>query len=257
MSTKPIDLKYHYIYKMLYGQNTKISMKNFLKAGVLFIAILSFFSCENKKDKLIKDFDKVYRYIDTNNYDSLLLNVDAASIDFIDYLSDTSNLNFEDMKKFGDKHNLPLFTTTYNEEFGKLSRTTDGDKNTFFTYLSLSGVPLFNLMSKPKVRDQKSKVSKEETYVVVGTKVNKNTYITSKIRFTKGADENYKLNILSLLKMREKILRQQFNNYVKVYQRNNRDKDLRKLSTDDYLRDFLKNMDKKEYELNELKYRLQ
>lgn len=121
-----------------------MKMKNILTIGILSIFIATIFRCETKRDKLIKDLNTVYRLIDEHKTDSLLLSLDEPSIESINFLKDTTNLNFENAKQFEEKHKLMLFTTVYNDEFGDIIKKSNGDKNMFMMHLYLSGTPLFN-----------------------------------------------------------------------------------------------------------------
>jgi hypothetical protein len=178
-------------------------------------------------------------------------------------MCDTTNLSYERMKAYGKTINLPLFTTVYNHEVGHLMKTGNNNKEIFLRYLGIANVSIFSWFDKLELREEKTEVTEEEKYVVVGKKVNKNTYITSKVKFKKDDKGIYRLNLLELLKLREKILYQSYNYYVKMHrlkkvQGRERTYETTNVSQPkDILLDFLENRGNTEHQLKELMYNTQ
>lgn len=210
-------------------------------------------SCSNEKEQLINEYKAVQKLIKDANYDSLYLQLDRRSLEYIDFVTDTVNLNYENLKSIGNQEKLTLFTLVYNSQIGfMLNEDVKTNIEVFFNYLKISGVPMFNVLSEQKILEDQTEASGKQNYVVVGTKVNKNTFISSKIRFSKTPDRYYKLNLLSLLKMREKILNQQF----KQYKRSLSYEEKKNLNTaDEYLKKFLEDRHLPENRLKEIRYR--
>lgn len=218
--------------------------------AVLLLGVL--FSCSSKKQNLINEYRVVNRLIENHEYDSLLTRLDEPSLEFINFMTDPSSFSFQSMMRFGQERDLTLFTSVYNHVFATHIDSSDSKHETFFTYLMLERVPMFDLFAEPKLLEDKTNVGNNDNYVVVGTKVADKAYITSKMRFTESLDGTYQLDLLSLLKMREKLLRQQFSQYKRRIRFDN-SRDIN--SSDDYIRYFVQEMDLDENRLKEISYR--
>ena len=191
-----------------------------MKKYILLLIGLSvlLFSCSNDKELILNEYKKVEELIKNRSYDSLMLKLDNKSVEFVQYLSDTSNLNYPTMKTFGEANNLKYFTTVYNQQWGSEIRKEENSLFTnqdypFFVYLELNNLPLFGLFSENRLVEDQTVVG-DENYVVLATEAADNVFITSKVSFTKDAQGEFKLDLLPLLKLRNRVL---FQSYTQFY----------------------------------------
>lgn len=182
------------------------------KYYTLLILLTILYSCSNNNEIVLNKYNAISRIIKSNKYDSLMLELDERSISFVKFLTDTSNLDYTTIKTFATPKKLVYFSTVYNKQFGSLIREK-GEKELFFLYLKLTNIPLFGNIDDLKLIEEQT-ISGDENYVVVGTKISDNTYITSKVNFTKNNNGVLKLDLLSLLKIRDRILYQTYLKYV-------------------------------------------
>jgi len=230
---------------------------NYLDALFLLTATLLFFSCNSEEKKLLEKYKEIEKYATHQQYDKMLNELDQRSLAYISYVTDTANLSYEKLKKYGDDLNLELTTLVYHHEIGDIIRQSEKPEVFFLLYLSMSGVPVLNWSSPPKLLEEKTETG-NKNFVVVGTKINDNTYITSKVKFTPYTDGSYKLNLLDLMNYRERILFQSYErtNYSNV----NKNKTMRfplksKVPEgEDKMRYFLENRGRPENQLKELYY---
>ena len=177
---------------------------------LLLIAIL--YSCSNNNEIVMNKYNDVARIIKSGEYDSLMLELDENSINFVNFLTDTSNLDYNTIKAYAKPKKLVYFSTVYNKQFGDMMRKIGG-KNSFFLYLKFVQIPLFSNTDNVKLIEEQT-TSGDENYVVLGTEISENTYITSKVNFTKNNNGELKLDLLSLLKLRERMLYQTYSKYL-------------------------------------------
>lgn len=225
---------------------------------LLFLS-LALLSCNHNKQQLIDEYRSISSLIEKKEYSEVLEKLDAESLQFIEFLTDTANLTYETMKRFGDSKNLTMFTTAYNHVVGDVMQTENGNKEFFLMYLGITEVPMFSVLTKITLLEDQTKVG-SENYVVVGTKINQTTFLTTKIHFTKSTDAQYRLNLLDLLKFREKLLRQAYQNYVHnlgLIKIPGTDRTFKRTDAElpeDMLLSFLNDMMKEEHRLTEITY---
>lgn len=185
-------------------------MKNFL-----FLLLVVFLcACNNDKNQLVEEFKAINQLIEDQEYETLYNKVDFQSKEYISFLVDSLNQDFNKAHAFGVSKNLKYITIDLMNTVGNLKAYDD--PNFLFTVFVFSGIPLFGPFQTTELREEQT-VTGAENYVVLAKKVAENTYITSKVYLSKDpADGEYKLNILSLLKTNNKILGQQYNNYLKI-----------------------------------------
>ena len=128
-------------------------------------------------------------------------------------ITDTTQLEYDNLKRESNKFNLQYFSINYLFEFSEASNLPEKKYNAFFLYCLLESVPLFDLFSEQLLLEDESEVG-NENYVTVARKASGNAYITKKIRFLKEEGQ-YKLNFLHLLTRNEKNIAAA----VKKYQR--------------------------------------
>ena len=181
---------------------------------LLFTLIMS--SCSNK-DALFGKYEEIKIQIEKSDYEGLVQNFDEKSRRYIELITDTTQLEYDNLKRESYKFNLQYFSINYLFEFSEASNSPEKKYNAFFLYCILESVPLFDLFSEQLLLEDESKVG-SENYVTVARKVNDKAYITKKIKFLKEEGE-YKLNFLHLLTRNEKNIAAA----VKKYQRKYRD----------------------------------
>ncbi len=159
-----------------------------MKTNILLctlLALLLCMSCGKEEAELVAQYEAIYKMVKEGNHDQLINELDNTSSDFLSFVTDTNNLAYPKMKAFGEKHQLQLFTTVYNHQFGGHIKDSKDKKKSFLTYLALTGVPMFSWLQQPQLLKDQTQTGKD-SYVVVATRINKNTSISSKIKFTEN-----------------------------------------------------------------------
>ena len=205
-------------------------------------------SCSSEKEKLLTEYKTIVQLVRENQLNKLESHLDQPSVEFLNFVSDTANMEYHKMKSFGESKNLMLFTSVYQHRFGNIKKGPDKCKSMFFAYLIVDDFPVFSNSSESELLTKETKTG-EENYVVVSSKMNETTYITSKINFSKDEEGRYKMNLLDVLKLNDKLLKQAFKKYSSS---------IKKLpesqQPSDMVLSFLENMDNPENQLTEFMY---
>lgn len=172
-------------------------------------------SCNGNKEALLDAFREIYGLIHQDKYDAVVEKLDYKSVEYVEFLADTTNLDFNAVMTFGKLYKLPLFTSMYVHHANEVIKENPGDKTTLLRYCGLAGVPVFNIMNKPVLLKDKTKTGRQN-YVTIGNRVNDNAMITTKVHFTKDGKGGYKFDLLGLIKYQERILSQSFNRYKRI-----------------------------------------
>lgn len=219
------------------------------KLPILFLIFAcTIISCSDK-GALLEKFDQINDLIKDEEIEYLYGELDGLSKQYVDFCIDSTNWEFEKLDSFGSLYGLTIFTTVLGNQLKASSLGKENDlKKSFFAYLGVSQVPVFNWFQTPKILEDKSVVG-TENYVVVATKINTNTYITSKVRFHKNEKGEFKLDLIELIKMREKVLFQAYEKYVKTNRKYGQEQD-------DMLKSFIENYFEAMVDLKEIKYRV-
>lgn len=228
----------------------------------LFLFALFFLtSCNNEeKDQLIKAYKELHKVIKSGPSEEIYDHLDAKSKEYVDFINEEANQEFEVMKKYGQSVGYPLFTMVYHNHYMKMLTKSEIKLQQFVLFLRVNEVPMFNAFQKSKILEDQISTG-TESYVTIALEIEKNTFVSSKLRFTKE-DGKYKFNLLEMFNFSEKKFNQHFKKYVNKLGRENlngiHDSYKNRVITgypDDLLKSFLENMNKPENELKELRYR--
>jgi hypothetical protein len=229
----------------------------------LFLFTLFFLiSCSRneEKDKLIETYKKLHKVINSGTSEEIYEHLDAKSKAYVDFINEGGNQEFEVMKKYGQSVGYPLFTMVYHNHYIKMLTKSEIKLQQFVLFLRFSEVPMFNAFQKSKILEDQISTG-NDNYVTIALEVGKNTFVSSKLKFTKE-DGKYKFNLLEMLNFSEKKFNQQFKKYAKKISmqkfsgtNTTYKKEVITGYPDDLLKSFLENMDKPENELKELRYR--
>ena len=226
------------------------------------IIVTSFFllSCNGEKHKLLETFKQTEQIIKSGSAKEIYDNLDQKSKDYVDFVTDSNNQDYLTMKQFGESVDYPLFTTIFHKSYSEEMLAGKNNMQAFMLYLKFSQIPVFSSFQETKLMEDETKVGKEN-YVTVGLKVGKNTFVTSKVKFTKEGD-SYKFNLLGMLNFSERMYNQQFKKYMQNYglekvkgSKYTYKSGKKIVYPDDMLLSFLENMHKPEHAINELQYR--
>jgi hypothetical protein len=212
---------------------------------IVLLAILAF-SCDGDKVEMIAAFDEVEALAQSDEKEKLYDYLDQESIALVDIFTDTSYMKSELFLNYGAMKGLEITASVYQYEVGDLLDLVAKDKSFFFFYQALSGVPLFNIFGETKVLKDQSE-SGPKGYVTVATRVNETAWLTSKVMMTKEGEE-YKLNLISLMKSREKIYGQEYRAFRNSFSN---------LDGRTMMQAFIEERTKEEHQLKELTYRRQ
>jgi len=212
---------------------------------IVSLAVLAF-SCDGDKVEMIAAFDQVEALVQSDEKEELYDYLDQESMTLVDIFTDTSYMKSERFLSYGAMQGLEITASVYRYEVDGLLDLVAKDKSFFFLYLALSGVPLFNIFGETKVLKDQSE-SGPGGYVTVATRINETAWLTSKVMMTKE-DEGYKLNLISLMKSREKIYVQEYRAFRKSYSN---------LGGRTMMQAFIEERTEEEHQLKELTYRRQ
>ena len=173
-------------------------IKNLLIINLIF-PLFCLVSCSSEKEKLLNEYNTIVQLVREKQLNELELHLDQSSVEFLNFISDTSNMEYNKMKSFGESKNLMLFTSVYHHYIGNIKKGPEKCKWLFFAYLILGDFPLFSSSIESELLTEETKTG-EENYVVVSSKMNETTYITSKINFSKDEEGRYKMNLLDFNK---------------------------------------------------------
>lgn len=193
------------------------------KLLLLSLFIFTCLACDNSKEKLLEEFRLIDQLIEDKEYEQVYERIDPKSQEFINYLMDSTNLNYESMKQYGLEKNLLMFTTRFGKTFEGAGELIHENKDMFMSYLALNNIPMFTSSEGYRIVEDQT-VAGLDSYVVIARKVNTKAYLTSKIKFRYSEDGTYKLNLLDLMSFQEKLLVKSFDKF-KIANRDKMKKD--------------------------------
>lgn len=175
-----------------------------LLATFFFASFILFTSCEspNPKDDLIKSYNSLYQDVSNAEYDSIALAFDQRSLQYVELLNDSKNLEFEKAFAIGNEYNLLYFTVAYAAIMKKYVEENPNE-NSFLQYLIFKGISIFNVEEHYTPNVEKTSIH-NGIYVAV-IRDDYGTRKMSYLNFTKSELENYKYNLLYTIKLHEKL----------------------------------------------------
>ncbi len=129
-----------------------------MRYTLITIFCLTFTSCNNKKEEVIHNFNTLYTHIVSGNTEYIDDNITEESAEFIEKLTSLKEISVKTILDLGKEYRIQDFLFNYYALYKKELDTNNTSKS-FYNYLALEGVPLFDLMEVYKVNKENSKVA--------------------------------------------------------------------------------------------------
>lgn len=224
----------------------------------VFFPLFFLLSCNGDQKKLINTYKLVEEHSRKGEYNELFELLDKPSKTYLKYLADTTNHEQARLARYGREFGVKLNTLVTYREIGEALGNSKDPETLLLLYYSLSGLPVLSWIQPPKLLEDQTETAKGN-YVTVATKVGDKTFITSKVHFTKYKDGSQRLDLLELLKYRERILSQQYEQMVHEFDEKRKLMNLPQVRKDlegkDPLEYFLENRSLPENQLQKIFYR--
>lgn len=192
-----------------------------MKKSILFLLIFIIAQSCSNKEELINEYKKIHKIINEKNFEDTYQLLDKQSQDYLIFLTDTTNWEFNKIKEYGEKLNLKFTTFEY---YYLLKSNYEGKKFDKLILLELFGVnqvPLFNWFEEPQFMEEKTKDDDGDN-IIIAYKMNKNMIASTKVHIHKNSLGEYKLDIFPLFKVNETLLTQRYIYYGKIKARENK-----------------------------------
>ncbi len=169
----------------------------------------------NKADVLAK-YQQLDTFVDHRDYQSLYSELDQKSQAFIQELVNEKEIDYQQSRKLGNRYRLPLFCAIYAFEISREMDQATNKESLFLHYLSLSDLPILGSTNESTVHINNAWVG-DESFVLANQVIDEHMTINQKVIFTQDSLRNFKLDLLSLLKLNESQLKLQYDTFLKEY----------------------------------------
>jgi len=194
---------------------------NIMKKSILFILfLLTIQSCSNEKVELINEYQKMHSIIKEKNFENIYQLLDLKSQEYLTFLTDTSNWEFNKIKNYGENLDLKFTTLEYYYHLKSIFKGEEIDKLILLELFGVTQVPLFNWFKEPRFMEDKTN-DEEGDFVIIAYPINDKMFASTKVHIYKNSNGEYKLDIFPLFKVNETLLTQRFIYYGKVKKREN------------------------------------
>ncbi|MEM7575322.1 MAG: hypothetical protein AAF433_20610 [Bacteroidota bacterium] len=221
--------------------------------------VLLLLACDNSPEQeLASRFRQLEATIAEGDLDGLMVMLDRRSLQYVNFISDTSNLTYDKAISFTSPMSLELFSALYAHRTRPLLVGDDSPHAAvpFFNYLGYSQVPLFRLNNPAVLDPDRIEATEKEGYVTLKNYLLEDAVISSRVPFYREGD-HFQLDLIALLQFEERLLRQQFEQYKNVTPRTNLEAlypGNPRMQTDLQYR-FIQEQHLKDYELQEVQLR--
>ena len=179
----------------------------------ILLIFISLQACvQEDKSMLIRNYKQIDALVQDRNFADILPFLNDESIEFIQAMENPENLNFEKMKSLGLEHKLPLFTLVYNYEMGEFMRNKSTNSS-FLEYLGLTEIPIFSWFYETKLLEERTH-NAGNGQIVLALLTPAEKQIARSVQFYKDQQGQYQLDLIGLLRYREKLLADKYNVFI-------------------------------------------
>jgi hypothetical protein len=146
-------------------------MKSILNLFICFSVV----SCTNNKSEVIDEFVALYKHIVVCDSKFIDANITAESSKFVDKLTTMQQPTLNNIINLGEEYNFKDLLFNYYFKYRK-ELETNNTSESFYNFLALEGVPLFNVFELYKVNKEKSRV-KPEIFIAIYKRQFGNNYL--------------------------------------------------------------------------------
>lgn len=138
-----------------------------------------------QEEELIADYKTIQSHADNSEWDKLYEGLDSKSQEFLTQLADSTNYEFDKLRKLGVKYGVPYTALVYYYDFGKVLGAKD--VGNIFRFCSLTNTPIFSIFGEQSLLTDQTSVGSER-YITLARKVNETTFVSKKSNSSKKTE---------------------------------------------------------------------
>lgn len=179
---------------------------HFIPVLLLIVSSLLFGGCLNENRSVLR-LREIHSIVQTRDSKAILSLLDANSMVYLNKIIE-ANGDISKLLAIGYPEGVSFSTAQLATPIPVEDYSREEKIEVFFLMLTMSNIPVFSWSELPHIIEDQSECC-DPAFVMIGQKVADNTYISTKLNFTRENGE-LKLSLPSILKVRERLLTQDF-----------------------------------------------